>query len=263
MTWLFSKSLMDSCGNSHCSRGQAEESSEESCLDGEPFAELNVMPTAQPFWRNDKTKDTSNLSRFGLTSRVLTERDGEAVLTSFLAAFHVRTSALQEEPDARGLMEEKVACGARCSESLMRYDPDTHSLKTRQLSLFGGLVECSAILPRFGSMQAGECFLLPMLEHDTSVKGYGLQEVTGTPIKTRSYRSDAFRSGALSPYEICKNEGGVPRIEWLEHLMGWPIGWTDLRQLEMDKFQQWLHSHGNFCLSSDVESCELEAVASV
>jgi hypothetical protein len=31
---------------------------------------------------------------------------------------------------------------------------------------------------------------------------------------------------------------------WVEWLMGWPLGWTDLKPLEMDKFQQWCASHG-------------------
>jgi hypothetical protein len=31
---------------------------------------------------------------------------------------------------------------------------------------------------------------------------------------------------------------------WVEWLMGWPIGWTDLRELGMVKFQQWLGQHG-------------------
>jgi hypothetical protein len=31
---------------------------------------------------------------------------------------------------------------------------------------------------------------------------------------------------------------------WVEWLMGWPIGWTDLKPLGTDKFRQWLHSHG-------------------
>lgn len=26
---------------------------------------------------------------------------------------------------------------------------------------------------------------------------------------------------------------------WVEWLMGWPIGWTDLKPLEMDKFRLW------------------------
>jgi hypothetical protein len=31
---------------------------------------------------------------------------------------------------------------------------------------------------------------------------------------------------------------------WVEWLMGWPIGWTDLRPLETVRFQQWRASHG-------------------
>jgi len=37
---------------------------------------------------------------------------------------------------------------------------------------------------------------------------------------------------------------------WVEWLMGWPLGWSDLNALEMDKFQQWLHSHGKFSASN-------------
>jgi DNA (cytosine-5)-methyltransferase 1 len=31
-----------------------------------------------------------------------------------------------------------------------------------------------------------------------------------------------------------------------EWLMGWPLGWTDLKPLETDKFHKWLELHGNF-----------------
>ena len=31
---------------------------------------------------------------------------------------------------------------------------------------------------------------------------------------------------------------------WVEWLMGWPLGWTDLKPLATDKFPQWLRSHG-------------------
>ncbi len=30
--------------------------------------------------------------------------------------------------------------------------------------------------------------------------------------------------------------GGQLNPPWVEWLMGWPIGWTDLKPLEMDKF---------------------------
>jgi len=38
--------------------------------------------------------------------------------------------------------------------------------------------------------------------------------------------------------------GGAPNPEFAEWLMGWPLGWTDLKPLEMDKFRQWRNSHG-------------------
>ena len=38
--------------------------------------------------------------------------------------------------------------------------------------------------------------------------------------------------------------GGRLNPMWVEWLMGWPLGWTDLRPLATDKFQQWCDSHG-------------------
>lgn len=37
--------------------------------------------------------------------------------------------------------------------------------------------------------------------------------------------------------------GGMLNPDWVEWLMGWPIGWTDLKPLEMDKFQKWQEAH--------------------
>ena len=39
--------------------------------------------------------------------------------------------------------------------------------------------------------------------------------------------------------------GGALNPLWVEWLMGWPIGWTDLKPLEKDRFQQWLRSFGD------------------
>jgi hypothetical protein len=33
---------------------------------------------------------------------------------------------------------------------------------------------------------------------------------------------------------------------WVEWLMGWPLEWTDLKPLEMDKFQEWQQQHGDY-----------------
>ena len=38
--------------------------------------------------------------------------------------------------------------------------------------------------------------------------------------------------------------GGQLNPEWVEWLMGWPIGWTALEPLAMDRYQRWLRLHG-------------------
>ena len=37
---------------------------------------------------------------------------------------------------------------------------------------------------------------------------------------------------------------GALNPTWVEWLMGFPLGWTDLQPLETDKFQQWCELHG-------------------
>ena len=43
---------------------------------------------------------------------------------------------------------------------------------------------------------------------------------------------------------LTEQVGGTLNPTWVEWLMGWPMGWTDLKPLAMDKFQQWLDLHG-------------------
>jgi len=40
--------------------------------------------------------------------------------------------------------------------------------------------------------------------------------------------------------------------QWVEWLMGWPIGWTDLRPLATDRFQEWQQQHSN-CSATPAE----------
>jgi hypothetical protein len=39
-------------------------------------------------------------------------------------------------------------------------------------------------------------------------------------------------------------KGGLLNPDWVEWLMGWPIGWTALQPLGMDKFLEWQQQHG-------------------
>ena len=82
-------------------------------------------------------------------------------------------------------------------------------------------------------------------------------------------RSD-YRSPNMNP---CKNEqkielssghalpaqvGGSLNPTWVEWLMGWPLGWTDLRPSGTDKFQQWQHSHGKFSVRTSPHKTETQ-----
>jgi hypothetical protein len=61
-----------------------------------------------------------------------------------------------------------------------------------------------------------------------------------------------YRSGQQSRWDDPERSrnlndkiGGKLNPQWVEWLMGWPIGWTDCEPLEMDKWQQWRQWHGD------------------
>ena len=41
--------------------------------------------------------------------------------------------------------------------------------------------------------------------------------------------------------------GGQLNPDWVEWLMGWPIGWTASKPLATGRFRQWQSSHGKPC----------------
>ena len=58
---------------------------------------------------------------------------------------------------------------------------------------------------------------------------------------------DGVRWGVKLKDAVSHTEsGGQLNPMWVEWLMGWPIGWTDLKPLAMDKFQEWLKLHGKY-----------------
>jgi hypothetical protein len=159
MSWLFSQALVEAFSAATCSAG-------------EPCAQLNVMPTAQPFWRNDKTMDASRFSRFGLTCAPLTADRGEALLTWFRAGFPARTSASPAR--ATDSTESAADSGWKWPGSFAKWTRAASTWRTRQHSLLGGLDEFSETWPRWGSMRDGECSALPTLELTPSASASGL-----------------------------------------------------------------------------------------
>ena len=316
MSWLFSRALV-------------EASSAGTCWDGAPSAPLNVMPTPHKFWRNDKTMEPSDLSRFGLTCAPLTADRGEAVLTWCLEASRARTSAWPAR--AQALTEPAAECGVTWRASWAKFDPAMSSWRTAQPSLLGDSDESSVTWPRSGMTAGGLCWELPMLAPLISGIGSGLwvptpcaldaRPITGgnlyvtetgtvrhmrpdgkssnrglaasaamwpTPTVCGNYNRKGasatsgdglatavmkcatptardWRSGKASQATHDRNSrplseqiGGSLNPTWVEWLMGWPIGWTDLKPLETGRCHSAPRPHGE-CLQ-EAEACQEAAV---
>ena len=89
------------------------------------------------------------------------------------------------------------------------------------------------------------CGLLPT---PSKIDGSGFYVVTKNVaekriiIQKRKHKIHWMQYSIL--YHGWKRGWANPRFS--EKMMGWPIGWTDLQPLAMDKFQQWQQQHGDY-----------------
>jgi len=236
MSWLFSQVLV-------------EEYLGDTSLGGEQFAPLSGTFTQQAYCLLDKMTKFSRLSRFGMTYKPLTENRGEELLTLYLADFRVRTYQSQEM--AQDLTENSQECGEKWHGLLARFDQNTSSWRTVQCSLLEDLNECLQTLPVWGMTVGGELYLRQTLVQTTSEKGYGFvptqSGMWGTP-KAQDSRHALWDRGKgnLGEQVAGLHNGGKLNPMWVEWLMGWTLGWTDLKPLAMDKYHWWQQQHGIF-----------------
>ena len=258
MSWLFSRALVEAF-------------SEATSSGGERSAPSSGNPTPQAYLPPDRMTAFSRPSRSGMTFSPLTEDLGAAVLTWCQEVSRARTSALQEKVPA--LTEQDQACGPTWRGSLARFDPVTSSWRTAQPSLLEDLGESLVIWPRSGMTAAGLCWELPMLERRTSGTGSGLWPTpmaadgrgsSGRPapgkqmqlvdaVRYATPTARDWRSGKASQATHAKNSrplseqiGGSLNPTWVEWLMGWPLGWTDLKPLGTDKSRSAPQQHGDY-----------------
>jgi hypothetical protein len=267
MSWLFSQALV-------------EEYLGDTCLDGEPSAPLSGNNTQQAYCAPDKMTKFSRLSRFGMTYKPLTESRGEELLTLYLEDFHART--LAQPVKVQELKETNHQCGNTWQGSLARLDPSTSLWRTAQCSLLEDLELSLQTFPRWGSMQNGALYQLPTLVQTISGKESGLEpnnetffhtpNTTGLDggsnsrkalkkrlnyptLKTQDSRhalnrhnnpNDNHWKSNLGEVVSAQVNGGHLNPTWVEWLMGWPLGWTDLKPLEMDKSLYVQQQHGSY-----------------
>ncbi|MBU0383818.1 hypothetical protein KN515_19725, partial [Acinetobacter baumannii] len=64
--------------------------------------------------------------------------------------------------------------------------------------------------------------------------------------KKRYRGSKEYRGAKMcEALRICEDDPIYLNPSFAELTMMWPLGWTDLKPLEMDKFQSWLNAHSN------------------
>lgn len=158
MSWHFSRALVEACSPADSS-------------DGDRSAPSRSTNTTPMYWCGDRTTAPSPRFRSGTMSARLTVDHGEELLTSFRAAFPVRTSQSPEPETAS--TASAAGSGESLPASLARYDPGSRSWKTRQLLLFEDSTECLAIFPRWGLMRDGELWALTTPEHLICARGSG------------------------------------------------------------------------------------------
>jgi hypothetical protein len=101
---------------------------------------------------------------------------GEDLLMSCAVGSPARTSAQQEK--AQDLVENVVGYGKKWRGSLVKWDRDSSSWKTHQLSLFEGLETFSETWPKWGIMRNGECWAQDIAVDQWNASGFGLPAPT-------------------------------------------------------------------------------------
>ena len=263
MSWLFSQALVAA-------------SSGERSSGGEPSAPSSLTPTPAMCFLPGRTTDVFRPSRSGMTCEPLTADRGAELLMWCLAASRARTSALPAVgPELEG---SNPVCGGKWPASLAKYDRASRSWRTAQLSLFGGLGECLETWPTWGWLLNGESWGHDMPEPDISEPESGWwptpNKMDGAKVRLAQSPEHWLKESARhadkgqhkqyslsvavhfgcgeSKYRERIARLGVPRPspdeqlhpEWVEWLMGWPLGWTDCNASATDRFRQWLDSHG-------------------
>jgi len=254
----------------HYLRELEGESLQDICLDGEQLPPLKLKITHAVFYCKGKLMDSYLDSLSGTMFAPLTANLGEVESMSSVGVSLVRTSLPQEK--AQELMENDQECGQKWHASFVKYDPDSSLWRTHQCSLLGDLDEFLETWPQWGLMRNGECWEQQTLEQTIrgtesgllptpnafpcgpskdynpkakSQSGRNLQSFVAkfpTPVSSdTSHRKNKYAQGGTA---LSTKIGGQLNPTWVEWLMGWPLGWTDLKPLEMDKSLYARQPHG-------------------
>ena len=263
------------CESSNCSPGPAGGFSAACCSVIDASVPSRSTRTAEASSPPGRPTGRSRHSRSSAISEPSMLDPTEAELTSWLADFPVRTSASPEA--GRASKASGPASGERWPGLLARFDRDSCSWRTAQHSLFEGSASSSVTWPRSGMTVGGRCYMRPTVVPRIAANESGSSVTCPTPTASDGRKSGPAsghgdgtlslpayaarfptpaasdwkgssqpgqRRGQLTDPAIgAISPGGRLNPEWVEWLMGWPIGWTGLSPLATAKFLEWQRRH--------------------
>jgi hypothetical protein len=156
--------------------------------------------------------------------------------TSFAVDTLANPSALLDSEKEQTTLD---TCGPGLEHPLASYDPSTQSWRmSEDTSLWE---ECKSLenLPTSGMTQSGVLYRQPEWEHRIAGNGSSLWPtpttanwVTSTSVEsTREHmaKGEKYSSRIVQAVALAEPTAtGYLNPEWIEWLMGFPIGWTDL-----------------------------------
>lgn len=157
-------------------------------------------------------------------------------LTSYAAAIPASPSLSPDTDEERKILG---IYGPMSERPLAAYDPDTRSWRTSEATLLSDSTEFSGTLPSSGTTRSGILYERPLLEPLIAENGSLLWptptthgEITSSRIEAHRRRlENGMRYSSRLPQAIAlryPEDRGYLSPTWVELLMGFPQGWTDL-----------------------------------
>ena len=180
--------------------------------------DLNTLSwkTHQCLWEEDLAPSSLTLPKWGMMrSGVLLER--------------IMSPLLIDETES-GFLLPTPTCADATMGAILNDNTKLIMLKSGKLRKISN----QGVSGSIGLARTVAMYPTPSANEDAAGTPNGkIQKMLGNSPLIRGTTPEEWNGGTLNP----------TFVEWL---MGWPLEWTGLKPLEMDKFQQWLHLHGNY-----------------
>lgn len=144
----------------------------------------------------------------------------------------------------------EVDSGQKWLASWAKFDRDSSLWRTAQGSLLEDSDEFLETWPTSGLMRRGACYPLSTLGHPTCESASGSLP---SPLKSWGRRGTGLSNNldnlrmslgtTMASLAIVKAVGWRWPATFVDWMMGWPLQWSALKPLEMDKFREWQRLH--------------------